>query len=88
MCDLYLALDLDPDEAALDAFPDEAAFGATNAGHILAHPLVQGDGWKRHWRAFPGGDEGREAAKEYARKNPTIIVIPLDMATVPIEDLA
>lgn len=84
---IYLCLDLDGTEDAIAALPDEALFNAKGAGDILAHPLTQGEGWTRHWRAFPGGEEGKKAAMDYAAIHPTLIVIPMDVETTTLEQM-
>ena len=87
MPDIYLALDLDGTEDALAAMPDATLFAARGAGDVIALEQVQGEGWTRNWRAWPGTPEGKAAATEYARKHPTIVVIPLDTETVPLEQM-
>lgn len=79
---MYLVVDLDPktDEALID-MPDELPFKGVAA--VMLDPAINGDGWHREWRAFPD----RPSAMEYASKagSPTLVVIPLDMETVPLE---
>ena len=84
---LYLALDLDGSEEAVNAMPDDALFQAKTTADVLLCKDVQGPGWRREWAAFPGTPEGKAAAKDYARKNPTLVVIPLEVETVPLEEL-
>lgn len=82
MPDLYLAIDLDAkNDQALEDMPDELPFKGVAA--VMLDHATNGDGWVRHWRAFPG--DQREEAIAYAKKHPTLVLIPLDMGTVPMD---
>lgn len=87
MPDLYLCLDLDGSEEAVAAMSDSSMFDAKTTADVLLAKDVQGPGWRREWAAFPGTPEGKAAAKDYARKNHTLVVIPLDVETVPLDDM-
>lgn len=82
MPDMYLVIDLDPkNDGALETMPDELPFKGVAA--VMLDAAINGDGWHREWHAF----NDRAAAMEYAAKpgNPTLVVIPLDMETVPLD---
>ena len=82
MPDLYLCLDLDArTDEALAAMPDDLPFKGVAA--VMLDGATNGDGWVRNWQAFTD----RTAAMEYASKpgSPTLVVIPLDMETVPLD---
>lgn len=83
MPDLFLCLDLDGTEEAVEGLPDDALFSAKHAGDVMLLDSVQGPGWLRCWRAFPGTNEGKEAAALYSRQNPTLIAIPITFAPGP-----
>lgn len=81
MPDIYLVVDLDAKtDEALATMPDELPFKGVAA--VMLDAAINGDGWHREWRAFAD----RAAAMEYASKpgSPTLVVIPLDMQTVPL----
>ena len=82
MPDLYLVLDLDAKtDEALALLPDELPF--KGVGALMTDTATNGQQWTRNWQAFTD----RSAAMEYAAKpgSPTLVVIPLDMETVPLE---
>ena len=80
--DLYLVIDLDAKtDDALATMPDELPFQGIAA--VMTDAATNGQQWVRNWQAFTD----RAAAMEYAAKpgSPTLVVIPLDMDTVPLE---
>ena len=82
MPDLYLVLDLDAKtDEALEAMPDSLPFQGARA--LMVDAAINGPGWHREWRAFTD----RQQAIDYAEGPgaPTLIVIPLDVQQVPLE---
>ena len=82
MPDLYLVIDLDAKtDEALATMPDELPFKGVAA--VMLDGAINGEQWVRNWQAFTD----RAKAMEYAAKpgSPTLVVIPLDMETVPLE---
>jgi hypothetical protein len=82
MPDLYLVLDLDAKtDEALEKMPDALPFQGARA--IMVDAAINGEGWHREWRAFTDRDKAIAYAEQPG--NPTLIVIPLDAETVPLE---
>ena len=80
---IYLCLDLTTGAAEMIDWTDIRTAGAAGVQFILASRNANSAGWVRTWRCFTE----RADALAHAADNPTLVVIPLDPQTVPLQEI-